>query len=677
MGFGATKELRRLPPADVDTSLGSQPLKLEGALVKNLEGTPVLRMPGKYKYIKEPGAVVMDDCQGIGGGGGTAASVGVLILFCAARTDKLTVSYLQNSTGAIYAKSMTDRELLESKEAAGISVSWGHFFKSLASDVLKSKAVVKSSKLNTKDVCFQIVNSKEPNVKYDYAWELVMVSGTGPAADQRATFEYFVEPMTCMLQVRRRASAETTRGNTMERLECDYAVKMAHLRQCNAKVEEMLKTVKPLREEASITSAKTMNLSLEAKSLERKLYMLCSGQVHKHPLDILYERGGAQYFRHVQQAEDYYPIEEKVDQGILACIRAAFPLASGVTLDGIGSVLDRAELRSQLSDSSHQLVREMFDIFTGVDRWDYDTIQLELLTGGSALFFTTYMLLYKLDLVAHFRLDDAVLQRFLLGVQAGYHPNPYHNSMHAADVTHINYYIMMLAGLKEKCQLSKEEVLAGVLAGAVHDFDHPGLNNNFHTRTNAYLSTLYNDRSILENHHVACVFELILNPTYNVFAPLSREQMQVVRETMIEMVLATDMGNHGRIFKRFQLRMTETNDWHSSKEDVRLALSISVKMADISNCARPNYIYAEWARLISREFFNQGDAEAACGLPISPFMDRTKEVVDFPKGQISFMMYIVVPMVEALSEFLPSLRFALQHCSENKEAWQNYQKEHS
>ncbi|ESL11844.1 hypothetical protein TRSC58_00397 [Trypanosoma rangeli SC58] len=636
-----------------------------------------MRMPGKDKYIKESGAVVMDDCLGPGRGGGNAASVGMLLLFCEAHTDKLTISYYETVTGAIYATCMTDRELLASKEAAGIPVPWGYFFKSLASDVLKSKAVVKSSKPNAKIVCFKIISSKEPDVKYDYACELVAVSGAGGTADQRAMFEYFVEPMTCMLQVRRRSSSRSSRSNALEKMECDYAVKMASLQQYKAKLQQMMKTVKPLREEASIRSAQTMKLSLEAKSLERKLHMLYDGQSDKHPLDILYERGGAQHFRHVPQAEDCYPVEEKVDQGILACIRAAFPLAPGTTLDSISSVLDRAELQLRLSDSSRQLVRDMFDIFTGVDRWDYDTIELDILTDGNALFFTTYMLLYKLDLVAHFKLDDTVLQRFLLGVQAGYHPNPYHNAMHAADVTHINYYIMMIAGLKEKCQLSKEEVLAGVIAAAIHDFDHPGLNNNFHAKTNAYLSTLYNDRSILENHHVACVFELVLNPAYNVFAPLSKEQMQVVRETMIEMVLATDMGNHGRIFKRFQLRMTETTDWHSSKDDVRLALSMSVKMADVSNCARPNYIYTEWARLISLEFYNQGDAEAACGLPISPFMSRMKGVEEFPKGQISFMMYIVVPLLEALSEFLPSLRFALQHCNENKESWQNYQEEHS
>lgn len=63
--------------------------------------------------------------------------------------------------------------------------------------------------------------------------------------------------------------------------------------------------------------------------------------------------------------------------------------------------------------------------------------------------------MYKLNLVSHFNIDDKVLCNFLSAVQAAYHPNPYHNAMHGADVTQINYYIMNIAGLIQKCKLSK------------------------------------------------------------------------------------------------------------------------------------------------------------------------------------------------------------------------------
>jgi len=57
-------------------------------------------------------------------------------------------------------------------------------------------------------------------------------------------------------------------------------------------------------------------------------------------------------------------------------------------------------------------------------------------------------------------------------VEAGYNPNPYHNSVHAADVTQNVGFI--LASDELTSQLSQLEVLAMLLAACVHDLKHPG-----------------------------------------------------------------------------------------------------------------------------------------------------------------------------------------------------------
>ena len=67
----------------------------------------------------------------------------------------------------------------------------------------------------------------------------------------------------------------------------------------------------------------------------------------------------------------------------------------------------------------------------------------------------------------------------------------------------------------------------------------------------------------------------------------------------------------------------------------------------------------EWAKAIAAEFYHQGDTEQRLGLAVSPFMDRRKDEQDFPRGQISFMNYVVVPLFEAAAPLLPNMAFAV------------------
>ncbi len=49
----------------------------------------------------------------------------------------------------------------------------------------------------------------------------------------------------------------------------------------------------------------------------------------------------------------------------------------------------------------------------------------------------------------------------------------------------------------------------------IHDYEHKGVNNDYLIRVSDGLAVLYNDRSPMENHHLASSFQLMNSDEYN------------------------------------------------------------------------------------------------------------------------------------------------------------------
>lgn len=88
------------------------------------------------------------------------------------------------------------------------------------------------------------------------------------------------------------------------------------------------------------------------------------------------------------------------------------------------------------------------------------------------------------------------------------------------------------------------EILAAIFAAAIHDVDHPGLTNQYLINSSSELALMYNDESVLENHHLAVAFKLLQNDDCDIFVNLGKKPRQTLRKMVIDMVLATDMSKH-------------------------------------------------------------------------------------------------------------------------------------
>uniref|UniRef100_A0A1I7W8S3 3',5'-cyclic-nucleotide phosphodiesterase n=1 Tax=Heterorhabditis bacteriophora TaxID=37862 RepID=A0A1I7W8S3_HETBA len=120
------------------------------------------------------------------------------------------------------------------------------------------------------------------------------------------------------------------------------------------------------------------------------------------------------------------------------------------------------------------------------------------------------------------------LENYLHALEQGYskHNNPYHNVVHAADVTQSSHFMLSQTGLANS--LGDLELLAVLFGALIHDYEHTGHTNNFHIQSGSHFALLYNDRSVLENHHVSSCFRLMKEDDKNIFLHLTRDEYRWV-----------------------------------------------------------------------------------------------------------------------------------------------------
>lgn len=111
--------------------------------------------------------------------------------------------------------------------------------------------------------------------------------------------------------------------------------------------------------------------------------------------------------------------------------------------------------------------------------------------------------------------------------------------------------------------------MAMLFAAAIHDAEHTGTTNDFHVSTRSPLAILYNDQSVLENHHLSVTWDILKTPDCNILSKLDTSEETYFRELVQEMVLATDMSLHFSALNdiKHTIETTPAEYWHDVLED--------------------------------------------------------------------------------------------------------------
>ncbi|XP_024154837.1 high affinity cAMP-specific and IBMX-insensitive 3',5'-cyclic phosphodiesterase 8B isoform X2 [Oryzias melastigma] len=318
--------------------------------------------------------------------------------------------------------------------------------------------------------------------------------------------------------------------------------------------------------------------------------------------------------------------------------------------------------------------------------WEFNILELEAATHKRPLTYLGLKIFTSFGVCDFLNCSEATLRSWLQLIEASYHSsNSYHNSTHAADVLHATAYFLRKERVKGS--LDQLDEVAALIAATVHDVDHPGRTNSFLCNAGSELAILYNDTAVLESHHAALAFQLThRDGKSNIFKNIDRNQYRTLRQSIIDMVLATEMTRHFEHVSKFvnsinkpMAAIEETStcsgnsesesqtNFRNSAENRLLIKRMLIKCADVANPCRPLELCIEWAGRISEEYFAQTDEEKRLGLPVvMPVFDRN--TCSVPKSQISFIDYFITDMFDALDAFA-SLPVLMEHLSENYKYW--------
>ncbi|CAF4184473.1 unnamed protein product [Rotaria socialis] len=286
--------------------------------------------------------------------------------------------------------------------------------------------------------------------------------------------------------------------------------------------------------------------------------------------------------------------------------------------------------------------------FKTINEWTFDVFSVNEFTNGQCLRYVGFELMQRYNLPNKLHISINALQNFLEQMESGYskHRNPYHNLIHAADVLQTTYQIIYNSGLMN--WLNDHELFAMFIAAIIHDFEHTGTSNNFHIQSRSDTALIYNDRAVLENHHVSAAFRLMRIDDYNILSEFSSDEFKNFRHLVIEMVLATDMSSHFTQLKTMKSLLSMPENIEKSK-----ALALILHSADISHPGKPWTMHHAWTELLMEEYFKQGEKEKELGLPCSPLCDRDNTLV--AESQIGFIQYIVEPSFVVMGDMLEKI----------------------
>jgi len=319
-----------------------------------------------------------------------------------------------------------------------------------------------------------------------------------------------------------------------------------------------------------------------------------------------------------------------------------------------------------MSKKHIQLISPYIHIPEDIDTFDFDAIVFDecfILKNITGYIFKKFLMDTSLQI------NEEQLAKFIGSICENYNRNHFHNFQHAVNILQMTYKLLLETKLINKL---KHNVSFGIMIAALsHDVDHPGNTNSYEINSFSKYAKLYNDNSVLENHHCTLTFE-ILEYT-GLINSFKGDEFREFRKTIILGILGTDMSKHNDCIDKLT-RFDFTKESFTI-EDQYFITSTILHFADLSNSIKNFETSFEWVKRISLEFYQQTLKEELEGLPSLSFM-KVQDHLSMCMNEISFITNISIPMWKLLKSKFEHLGFLLDKCQSTLEKWKEIESQY-
>lgn len=306
-----------------------------------------------------------------------------------------------------------------------------------------------------------------------------------------------------------------------------------------------------------------------------------------------------------------------------------------------------------------ELVSSFIQIPENVNSFNFDTLNIEerfVLKNIAGHIFKKFLTYYPLAI------DEELIAKYIGLVCQHYNQNHFHNFQHAVNVLQMLYNLLTESKIIGKL---KPIIVFGILIAAIsHDIDHPGNTNSYEVNSVSKLARLYNDNSVLENHHCTLTFELLEN--VGILKVLKGSDFREFRKTIIMGIMGTDMSKHNDFTTKFTNFNFKSESF--TLDEQYFITSAFLHCADLSNPIKDFEVSFEWSKRISLEFYEQTLKEEIEGLPSLSFM-KVHDNLTMCINEINFITNVSIPMWSLFKTKFNSLGFLLDRCQETLDQW--------